>query len=108
MRLLGLREPSYLHLPVLVDASGAKLSKSEDAAAVDADDPLPALRAALAILGLPENALRAASPRMLLHDALAAFDAGAIPKAGEVSLQQERACIQSSCRSARCAERQCE
>ncbi|HET6907608.1 MAG TPA: tRNA glutamyl-Q(34) synthetase GluQRS [Rhodanobacteraceae bacterium] len=87
MRLLGLREPSYLHLPVLVDASGAKLSKSEGAAAVDADDPLPALRAALAILGLPENALRAASPRMLLHDALVAFDAGAIPKAGEVSLQ---------------------
>ncbi|HET6913744.1 MAG TPA: tRNA glutamyl-Q(34) synthetase GluQRS [Rhodanobacteraceae bacterium] len=86
MRLLGLREPSYLHLPVLLDSSGAKLSKSEGTAAVDADDPLPALRIALALLGTPESALRANSPEALLRDALAAFEPDAIPRVREVRL----------------------
>jgi len=80
LRLLGLREPDYLHLPVLLDSGGAKLSKSEGAAAVDPDGPLPAIRAALALLGVPENALRANEPRMLLRTALSAFDPDAIPR----------------------------
>ncbi|HEX6614590.1 MAG TPA: tRNA glutamyl-Q(34) synthetase GluQRS [Rhodanobacteraceae bacterium] len=84
LRLLGLHEPAYLHLPVLVDASGAKLSKSEGAAAVDADDPLPALRTALVLLGMSESALRANSPATLLPDALAAFDPEAIPRVHEL------------------------
>ena len=86
LRLLGLREPSYLHLPVLLDASGVKFSKSEGAAAIDAGDPLPALRKALELLGIPETALRANAPKSLLRDALAAFDPGAIPKARDISL----------------------
>lgn len=86
LRLLDLHEPSYLHLPVLVDAGGAKLSKSEGAAAVDADDPLSALRLALGLLGIPENALRATSPRVLLRHALAAFDPQAIPRVRGIPL----------------------
>lgn len=86
LRKLGLLEPSYLHLPVLLDASGAKLSKSEGAAAVDADDPLPALRTSLALLGMPESALRANSPEPLLRDALAAFDPAATPHVRELRL----------------------
>jgi glutamyl-Q tRNA(Asp) synthetase len=36
---LGLTTPEYAHLPVAIDANGIKLSKSTDAAAVDASQP---------------------------------------------------------------------
>jgi glutamyl-Q tRNA(Asp) synthetase len=80
LRLLGLHEPSYLHLPVLLGARGAKLSKSEGAAAVDAEDPLPALRLALGLLGIPDPALRASEPEALLRQATAAFDMRNLPR----------------------------
>jgi glutamyl-Q tRNA(Asp) synthetase len=51
-RLLGLPEPSYLHVPIVRDETGRKLSKSDHARPVDASDPLPALRAALDFLGI--------------------------------------------------------
>jgi glutamyl-Q tRNA(Asp) synthetase len=80
MRLLGLHEPSYLHLPVLTDADGAKLSKSEGAAAVDAEAPLPALCTALKLLGLPESKLGASRPEALLRDASDVFDPRMLPR----------------------------
>ena len=43
---LELSTPRYAHLPLIVDASGQKLSKSLAALPVDADDPLPTLRLA--------------------------------------------------------------
>lgn len=49
---LGLRQPQYLHLPLVVDDDGRKLSKSTAALPVDPQDPLPALHAALRLLGL--------------------------------------------------------
>jgi glutamyl-Q tRNA(Asp) synthetase len=53
-RLLGLPTPRYLHTPLLRDARGEKLSKSNgaEAVALDGDDPLDALRAAARVLGL--------------------------------------------------------
>ncbi len=58
-RLLGVPTPAYAHLPVAVDASGAKLSKQTRAAPVDARDPVPALLAAASFLGQnPPAALR--------------------------------------------------
>lgn len=51
-RLLGLPAPRHLHVPVLVDANGAKLSKQTGAPAVDASRPIAALDAALEALGL--------------------------------------------------------
>ncbi|HJU09100.1 MAG TPA: tRNA glutamyl-Q(34) synthetase GluQRS [Rhodanobacteraceae bacterium] len=87
MRLLGLGEPAYLHLPVATDAHGRKLSKSEGAAAVDPHDPLPPMRAALAMLGIPPTALRARTPRTLLHNALAAFDPLTLPRAKVVQMR---------------------
>lgn len=52
-RALGLPQPRYLHLPLILDAEGRKLSKSHAAPALDDADPLPALRAAWQALGQP-------------------------------------------------------
>ncbi len=50
-RLLGLPTPRYLHLPVVLNEQGEKLSKQTYAAPVDHTNPLPALRQALELLG---------------------------------------------------------
>ncbi len=55
-RQLGLPTPRYLHLPLLRDAKGEKLSKSKGATPLVLDseaDALAALRAAATVLGLP-------------------------------------------------------
>ena len=52
---LGLPTPRYLHLPLVTDAHGEKLSKQTGARALDPADPLPALEAAMRHLGLPET-----------------------------------------------------
>jgi glutamyl-Q tRNA(Asp) synthetase len=51
-RLLGLPTPSYLHTPLLLGANREKLSKQNGAPPLDLSDPLAALKAAGAILGL--------------------------------------------------------
>ena len=54
--LLGLPTPSYLHVPVVTNALGEKLSKQSGAQAIDELDPLAALRTAGAHLGLASHA----------------------------------------------------
>jgi glutamyl-Q tRNA(Asp) synthetase len=49
-KLLGLPTPSYLHVPVAINAAGEKLSKQTRAAALP-DAPLPSLLAAWRFLG---------------------------------------------------------
>lgn len=71
-RLLGLPTTGYLHLPLVLDADGRKLSKSAAALPVDPADPLPALRLALERLGLAAP-IGPATPRDLLHAALNEF-----------------------------------
>ena len=71
-RLLGLNTPAYLHLPLVLDADGRKLSKSVASLPVDPADPLPALRLALERLGVKAPA-SPATPRDLLHAALNEF-----------------------------------
>jgi glutamyl-Q tRNA(Asp) synthetase len=70
-RLLGLPTPRYLHAPLLRDARGEKLSKSNGAPALDVGDPLAVLREAGAVLGLP--ALAAVSAPDWLAQASAAW-----------------------------------
>ena len=76
-RTLGYREPSYVHVPLALDADGRKLSKSLAALPLDDDDPLPALRAAWAFLG--QTPLAAANPAAFLRGAVQAFDLAAVP-----------------------------
>ena len=65
-RLLGFPIPRYLHVPVALDALGAKLSKQTDARGIDRDD----LRRALQFLGQPPSetpaeAVRAWDPALI-------------------------------------------
>jgi glutamyl-Q tRNA(Asp) synthetase len=71
-RLLGLPTPGYLHLPLVLDAEGRKLSKSTSALPVDPANPLPALRLALTQLGL-DAPKEPGTPHDLLHAALNQF-----------------------------------
>jgi glutamyl-Q tRNA(Asp) synthetase len=71
-RLLGLPTPHYLHLPVVLGDDGRKLSKQDRARPVDPGDPMSALRAALAFLGLRD--LAASSVSGLLRAASREFN----------------------------------
>jgi glutamyl-Q tRNA(Asp) synthetase len=77
-RLLGYPNPGYAHVPLALGADGRKLSKHEAALAVDATDPLPALRHALAFLG--QGAPVASHAPQLLARASRDFDPGRIPR----------------------------
>jgi glutamyl-Q tRNA(Asp) synthetase len=79
-RMLGLPTPHYLHLPLVLDATGRKLSKQDRARPVDRHDPVPALRSALGFLGL-DDALRGVPSNCsaLLGEALRHFDVARIP-----------------------------
>jgi glutamyl-Q tRNA(Asp) synthetase len=68
---LHLPTPHYLHVPVLTDAQGRKLSKQTGACAVDVHNPLPELRAAAWHLGLALNSARDA--HTLLQQAVNAW-----------------------------------
>ncbi len=84
-RRLGLRTPSYAHLPLLRLGDGRKLSKSADATPVDPADPLPALRRAWEALGQHAGAMDgAAHSGRALACALAEFEPLRIPSQDRV------------------------
>lgn len=76
-QLLGYSTPNYLHLPLVLDDSGRKLSKQLRSRPVDAKDPLPVLREALKFLGQPVPV--AETPTGTMHAALQRFDYRSIP-----------------------------
>jgi glutamyl-Q tRNA(Asp) synthetase len=77
-RLLGLPTPSYLHVPIAVDANGEKLSKQTHAAPLPAH-PLPALMAVWSFLDQPRPAAMPASVAEFWATAIAAWDPSRLP-----------------------------
>jgi len=88
-RTLKLPTPEYLHVPVIVNAAGQKLSKQTGAAAVDDKDAASVALSALTYLGLRAPAdLVGAPPRELWTWAIANWDPASL--AGQVRLQSNR------------------
>ena len=79
-RRLGYPTPAYLHVPVAVDAAGAKLSKQTLAAPLPAD-PLPALLAAWHFLDqpLPEGSAGPATTDEFWRHAIATWNPRRLP-----------------------------
>lgn len=91
-RLLGYPTPAYAHLPVVLDASGAKLSKQTRAVPVDARDPLAALFAAAAFLGQnPPPELRRAAVADFWSWALASWRLDQVPRVAAITINEETA-----------------
>ena len=79
--LLGLRQPRYLHVPLIVQPDGNKLGKSYRSAPLTADQATPLLLRALRALGQQtDTQLLHASPRELLDWGIAHWDATRIPR----------------------------
>ncbi|MCL1559747.1 tRNA glutamyl-Q(34) synthetase GluQRS [Xanthomonas nasturtii] len=88
-RALGLPQPRYLHLPLILDGDGRKLSKSHDAPALDDADPLPSLQAAWAALGQRPAALqRHADVATLLQHAVQHFSPPLLPRQRQQDLDK--------------------
>ncbi|MBL8484995.1 MAG: tRNA glutamyl-Q(34) synthetase GluQRS [Rhodocyclaceae bacterium] len=86
-RALGVAEPAYLHLPVVLDDSGAKLSKQTLAAPVGRDVAAE-LAAALNFLGhAPPPALHAAAPAEVLAWARANWKPARLPRTRGLRLE---------------------
>jgi glutamyl-Q tRNA(Asp) synthetase len=86
---LGLPTPRYLHLPLLLEPDGIKLSKSAAARPVDANQPLPALQRAWAQLGQdPAPLASCRSVAQLLEAAVAGFDPARLPP-GDIRLDAD-------------------
>ena len=82
---LGYAAPSYLHLPIMTDADGFKLSKQYHAPPIDLTDPLGVLRRALVILGQSSQP-EAADVTSLLKRASESWSVGNIPEAAAIPL----------------------
>jgi glutamyl-Q tRNA(Asp) synthetase len=72
-RCLGVPTPEYLHVPVVTNDQGEKLSKQNGATALDKDKPLKALSAAARHLGLEMSNTEPATPEDFHAAATAAW-----------------------------------
>lgn len=83
--LLGLSKPFYLHIPILVDQDGHKLSKSYCSPELSLTQTTCLLLNALTMLGqTTEYSLVKASPKEVLAYAINYWDASLIPKQQQI------------------------
>jgi glutamyl-Q tRNA(Asp) synthetase len=75
--------PEYLHMPVLVDKSGNKLSKQAHAKPVDTSDPLSTIRNALSDLGQSTHQ-HCLNVKELLGKAAASWNPATIPNVHDI------------------------
>jgi len=75
--------PEYLHIPVLVDKSGNKLSKQAHAKPVDTSDPLFTIRSALSDLGQSTHQ-HCLNVKELLEKAAASWNPATIPNVHDI------------------------
>jgi glutamyl-Q tRNA(Asp) synthetase len=74
-RLLGYTTPAYAHIPIAVDASGHKLSKTQGAAGVTIENASNTLHSAMAFLGQkPPPSMRGAPLKEIWDWAFDAWD----------------------------------
>ncbi|MFJ2692708.1 tRNA glutamyl-Q(34) synthetase GluQRS [Pseudomonas sp. NPDC087336] len=79
--LLGLRQPRYLHIPLITQPDGNKLGKSYRSPPLTEDQASPLLLRALRALGQKPGAeLACATPREVLDWGIAHWDALSIPR----------------------------
>ncbi len=79
--LLGLRQPRYLHVPLIIQPDGNKLGKSYRSPPLTPDQATPLLLRALRALGQqPGDELLHASPQELLGWGIRHWDATRIPR----------------------------
>ncbi|MNP06218.1 Glutamyl-Q tRNA(Asp) synthetase [compost metagenome] len=79
--LLALRQPRYLHVPLIIQPDGHKLGKSYRSPPLQGEQASPLLLRALRALGhTPDPTLESALPREVLAWAIAHWDATAIPR----------------------------
>lgn len=79
--LLGLSQPRYLHVPLIVQPDGHKLGKSYRSPPLTADQATPLLLRALRALGqTPDEGLEHASPREILNWGAQHWNADLIPQ----------------------------
>jgi len=80
-RMLGLPEPRYAHVPVLMEADGSKLAKSRRSVRLDANSALPQLLGVFLLLGLhPPASLRQAPLATAWAWAIGQWSANQVPK----------------------------
>ncbi|MND83754.1 Glutamyl-Q tRNA(Asp) synthetase [compost metagenome] len=79
--LLGLRQPRYLHVPLIIQPDGHKLGKSYRSPPLQGEQATPLLLRALRALGQETEAcLEGSPPREVLTWAIVHWDATAIPR----------------------------
>lgn len=89
--LLGLSQPRYLHVPLIIQPDGHKLGKSYRSPPLPSDQATPLLLRALRALGQPApTELHCASPQELLQSAIAHWDASRIPRSRTLAEAQLR------------------
>lgn len=89
--LLGLPQPRYLHVPLIIQPDGHKLGKSYRSPPLPADQAGPLLLRALRALGQPApDELQSAAPRQLLEWGIAHWDATRIPRSRTLAEAQLR------------------